>query len=67
MSVGNLLDIASRAMSVYQDAMSVTGQNITNANNTNYSKQKVILASDVTVGGVVMVSKLRMFRELEML
>jgi len=52
MSVGNLLDIASRAMSVYQDAMSVTGQNITNANNTNYSKQKVILASDVTVGGV---------------
>jgi flagellar hook-associated protein 1 FlgK len=52
MSIGNLLDVASRAMSVYQDAMSITGQNITNANNTDYSKQKVILASDVTIGGV---------------
>jgi|BarGraIncu00222A_1022003.scaffolds.fasta_scaffold26952_2 flagellar hook-associated protein 1 FlgK len=51
MSIGNLLDVASRAMSVYQDAISVTGQNITNANNTDYSRQNVILASDVTAGG----------------
>jgi len=51
MSIGNLLDVASRAMSVYQDAMSITGQNISNANNTDYSKQKVIFASDITVGG----------------
>jgi len=51
MGIGNLLDVASRALSVYQDAMSITGQNISNANNTDYSKQKVIFASDVTVGG----------------
>jgi len=51
MSIGNLLDVASRAMNVFQDAISTTGQNITNANNTDYSRQKVILSSDVTIAG----------------
>ena len=51
MAMINLLDVASRAMSVYQDAMSITGQNISNANTTDYSKQSVIFASDVTVAG----------------
>ena len=51
MGIGNLLDVASRAMSVYQDAMSITGQNISNANTADYSKQNVIFASDVTVAG----------------
>jgi len=35
----------------FQDAISTTGQNITNANNTDYSRQKVILSSDVTIAG----------------
>ena len=51
MSIGNLLDVASRAMDVYQDAISVTGENITNVNNTDYSRQNVVLSSNVTIGG----------------
>lgn len=51
MSIGNLFNISTRTMSVYQRAIDVASQNISNANNADYARQKVILATEETQGG----------------
>ncbi len=44
-SVGNLLEIARRALSSQQIALTTTGHNIANANTENYSRQRVEMQS----------------------
>ncbi|MCG8552936.1 MAG: flagellar hook-associated protein FlgK, partial [Desulfobacterales bacterium] len=53
MSLNSILNTAYRAITTYQSALSVTGQNIANADNENYSVQSVILSntSSVNSGG----------------
>lgn len=45
MGIGRVLDIAVRTMSTYQQALNVTSNNISNANNPDYSRQQIIFAS----------------------
>ena len=45
MSISQLLNIGQQGLSAYQQALAVTSNNISNANNTNYSRQKVVLGS----------------------
>lgn len=52
MGVGRLFDISVRTMSVYQRAISVASNNISNANNPDYSRQRVVLASEVSEKGM---------------
>lgn len=47
MNINNGLDIARRAMSAHMETISITGNNITNANVPGYSRQRVEL-TDVT-------------------
>lgn len=42
-SVGNLMEIARRALSSQQIALTTTGHNIANANTENYSRQRVVM------------------------
>lgn len=51
MGIGRLFDISVRSMSAYQSAIGVSSQNISNANNADYTRQKVLLASEVTQAG----------------
>ncbi len=51
MSIGRLFDISVRSMSAYQQALDVTSNNISNASNPAYSRQKVILSSEVAENG----------------
>lgn len=51
MSVGRLLDLSVRTMSAYQSAIDVASQNISNAGSPDYSRQKVILASETINNG----------------
>lgn len=44
MSVNKLLDVASRSLFTYQKALNVTSNNISNANNPNYSKRRVTMS-----------------------
>ncbi|MEW6702734.1 MAG: flagellar hook-associated protein FlgK [Bacteroidota bacterium] len=52
MGVGRLFDISVRTMSVYQRAISVASNNISNANNPDYSRQRVVLASETSERGI---------------
>lgn len=47
MSINKLLNISSRALTTYQQALSVTSHNVGNAANPNYSRQRVVLSSDL--------------------
>lgn len=47
MSIGRLFDISARTMQAYQAAMDVASNNISNAGNVNYTRQKVVMASEV--------------------
>ena len=47
--ISSVLDIAKQALSVSQYALSVTGQNIANVDNTTYSRQVVGLSSTGTL------------------
>jgi flagellar hook-associated protein 1 FlgK len=49
MSLNSILNTAYRAITTYQSAISVTGQNIANADNEDYSIQSVILSSTSSV------------------
>lgn len=49
MSLNSILNTAHRAITTYQSAISVTGQNIANADNEDYSIQSVILSSTSSV------------------
>ncbi len=45
MGISNLLNISSQGLSAYQQALSVTSHNIGNANNANYSRQRVVMSA----------------------
>ncbi len=46
MGLSNVFDIATRSLSVYQGALDVTAQNISNAGNPDYSRQRVVLGTE---------------------
>ncbi len=48
MGVSRLLDISSRSLGVYQRALEVTSHNVANANNPNFSRQRVLFTSERT-------------------
>lgn len=47
MGIGRLLDISVRTMNTYQRAIDIASQNISNAGNPDYTRQKVLFANDV--------------------
>jgi len=51
MSIGNVFDVAVRAMSAYQQAIDVTSNNISNASNPDYSRQRVQFATVTAENG----------------
>lgn len=59
MGIGRLLDISVRTMAAYQRAMDVTSQNISNAGNPDYSRQKTIFATEETQAGIGMGVKIQ--------
>ena len=46
MSINKLMDIANRSLQAYQGALTATSNNVANAGNENYSRQRVILTSE---------------------
>lgn len=48
MAITKVFDIASRSLAVYRRAMDITSHNIANINNPNFSRQKIVFASDFT-------------------
>lgn len=46
MSITRLMDISSRALITYQQALSVTSNNVANSGNANYTRQRAVLASE---------------------
>lgn len=46
MAVNSLLDMTARSLAVYQKALAVTSNNIANANNEDYTRQRVILSAE---------------------
>lgn len=52
MGIGRLFDISVRAMSTYQRAIDVASQNISNAGNADYTRQKVVIATERTQAGI---------------
>lgn len=59
MGIGRLLDISVRSMAAYQRAMDVTSQNISNAGNPEYSRQKTLFATEETQAGIGMGVKIQ--------
>lgn len=51
MSIGNVFDVAVRAMSTYQQAIDVTSNNISNASNPDYARQKIQFATVTAENG----------------
>jgi flagellar hook-associated protein 1 FlgK len=47
MSISRVYDIARRSLAVYQKNLDVTSHNIANAGNTDYSRQRTVLTSDI--------------------
>ena len=52
MSIGRLLDISVRTMNTYQSAIDTASQNISNAGNPDYTRQKVVFANEVGEKGI---------------
>lgn len=46
MAITKVFDIANRSLAVYRKALDITSHNIANANNPNFSRQKVHFATD---------------------
>jgi flagellar hook-associated protein 1 len=46
MAISRVLDIARRGLAVYQGALDVTSNNIANASNTAYSRQRAVLSTE---------------------
>ncbi len=70
MSISKLLDISQRSLFVYQKALEVTSNNIANANDSNYSRQKVVFnplqantAETLAVGDGVQISDIQRLRD----
>ncbi len=51
MGIGRLMDIAVRTMGTYQRAIDIASNNVSNAGSKDYTRQKVVLASEVNQGG----------------
>ncbi|MHB8905831.1 MAG: flagellar hook-associated protein FlgK [Melioribacteraceae bacterium] len=51
MSIGNVFDVSVRAMSAYQQAIDVTSNNISNASNPDYARQKIQFATVTAENG----------------
>ncbi|MEW6653806.1 MAG: flagellar hook-associated protein FlgK [Bacteroidota bacterium] len=51
MGIGRLLDLSVRTMSTYQSAIDIASQNISNAGSPDYTRQKVVLASETINNG----------------
>ncbi|KAF0151672.1 MAG: flagellar hook-associated protein FlgK [Ignavibacteria bacterium] len=51
MGIGRLLDLSVRTMSTYQSAIDIASQNISNAGSADYTRQKVVLASETANNG----------------
>lgn len=50
MAVNTLLDMTSKSLAVYQKALAVTSNNIANANNEDYTRQRVVLSAATPQG-----------------
>ncbi|MFH0734173.1 MAG: flagellar hook-associated protein FlgK [bacterium] len=48
MGVNSLLDMTARSLAVYQKALAVTSNNISNANSTSYTRQRVLLGPEAS-------------------
>lgn len=48
MAITKVFDIANRSLAVYRRAMDITSHNIANTNNPNFSRQRIVFASDFT-------------------
>lgn len=48
MGISRLIDISRRSLGVYQRALDVTSHNVANANNPDYSRQRVIFGTEQT-------------------
>ncbi|MEW6194111.1 MAG: flagellar hook-associated protein FlgK [Bacteroidota bacterium] len=59
MGIGRLLDISVRTMATYQRALDVASQNISNAGNADYTRQKVLLSTEETQAGIGMGVKIQ--------
>jgi len=59
MGIGRLFDISVRTMSTYQHALDVAAQNIANAGNADYTRQKVLIATEQTQAGIGMGVKIQ--------
>lgn len=59
MGISRLLDISVRSMAAYQRAMDVTSQNISNAGNPEYTRQKTIFSTEETQLGIGMGVKIQ--------
>lgn len=46
MGISNLFDLTSRSLAVYQRALNVTSHNIANANNPDFSRQRVVFQTE---------------------
>ncbi len=46
MAVNTLLDMTARSLAVYQKVLGVTSNNIANANNEDYTRQRVVLSAE---------------------
>lgn len=59
MGIGRLFDISVRTMATYQHALDIAAQNIANAGNTDYTRQKVLIATEKTQNGIGMGVKIQ--------
>lgn len=48
MALSSILNIGAQSLAAYQSALSVTSHNISNADNTNYSRERVLLKAQTT-------------------
>ena len=70
MSINKLFDISRRSLLSYQAAINATSNNISNANNPDYSRQRVILTSEtpdtnasITMGSGVKIGDIQRIRD----
>lgn len=59
MGIGRIFDISVRTMATYQRALDVTSQNISNAGNADYTRQKVVFGTEQTQAGMGMGVKIQ--------
>ncbi len=66
MSIGRLMDTATKTMQTYQEAIDIASHNISNSGNTNYTRQKVVFSPVVAEnasGAGVKISDIQRIRD----